>query len=167
MVRIKDWSLNITLFSKYENQIKNVFLNKLYQLMDNNNSEFDIDKVVKHWIVTSEEDFNTMISLYDSKSYSWSLFLGHISLEKLLKAYYVQKNKKHAPFIHNLYRLAELNELELTENYADWLDKITSFNLNARYDDYKREFYSLCTDEFTNEWIGKIKSLRIWIKQML
>ncbi len=135
--------------------------------MDNNNPQFDIDKVVKHWIDTSEEDFKTMLSLYDSKSYGWSLFLGHISLEKLLKAYYVQKYKKHAPFIHNLYRLAELNELELTENYADWLDKITSFNLNARYDDYKREFYSLCTDEFTNEWIGKIKSLREWIIQML
>jgi len=108
-----------------------------------------------------------MLSLYDSKSYGWSLFLGHISIEKLLKAIYVSKKKKHAPFLHNLYRLAELSELELTDEQSDCLDKITSFNLNARYDDFKREFYTLCTAEFTNEWIGKIKILRTWIKQML
>ncbi len=68
---------------------------------------------------------------------------------------------------HNLYRLAELCELELTEEHADWLDKITSFNLNARYDDYKREFYALCTMDFTINWIEKIKLIRLWIKEML
>ena len=135
--------------------------------MGDENLNIDVDKIVKHWIDTSEDDFQTMLSLFDSKSYGWSLFLGHISIEKLLKAYYVSKYKKHAAFTHNLYRLAELNELELTDEYADWLDKITSFNLNARFDDYKREFYSLCTLDFTKEWIEKIKTIRSWIKQML
>lgn len=88
-------------------------------------------------------------------------------IEKLLKAYYVSKNKTHAPFTHNLYRLAELNELELTDEQSDWLDKITSFNLNARYDDYKKEFYNLCTEEFTEIWIENIKTMRKWIKKML
>lgn len=78
-----------------------------------------------------------------------------------------EKNQKHAPFTHNLYRLAELNEIELTDEYSDLLDKITSFNLNARYDDYKREFYLLCTIDFTKEWIEKIKTIRTWIKLML
>ena len=135
--------------------------------MSGDDFKIDVEKIVKHWIDTSEEDFQTMLNLFDSKSYGWSSFLGHISIEKLLKAYYVGKNKKHAPFTHNLYRLAELNELELTDEYADWLDKITSFNLNARYDDYKREFYSLCTFDFTKEWIEKIRIVRSWIKQML
>ena len=90
--------------------------------MTKDNSNIDIDKIVKHWIDTSDEDFLTMLSLYDSKSYGWSLFLGHISVEKLLKAYYVQKHRKHAPLLHNLYRLAELNEFELTDEYSDWLD---------------------------------------------
>jgi len=135
--------------------------------MNNENSHIDADKIVKHLIDTSDEDYETMLSLYDSKSYGWALFLGHISTEKLLKAYYVKKFKKHAPFIHNLYRLAELIELELSDEYADWLDEITSFNLNARYNDYKREFYSLCTPEFTNDWIDKINTIRTWIKQML
>jgi len=135
--------------------------------MSDEDLKIDVDKIVKHWIDTSEEDFQTMLNLFDSKSFGWSLFLGHISIEKLLKAYYVSKNKKHAPFTHNLYRLAELNEIELNDEYADWLDKITSFNLNARYDDYKREFNSLCTIDFTKDWIEKIKTIRSWIKEML
>jgi HEPN domain-containing protein len=135
--------------------------------MSKENENIDSVKIIKHWIDTSENDFQTMLTLYDSKSYGWALFLGHISTEKLLKALYVKKFKKHAPYIHNLFRLAELNQIELTDEYSDWLDKITSFNLNARYDDYKKEFYSLCTPDFTYDWIGKIKIIRTWIKQML
>jgi len=127
----------------------------------------DVPKVINHWIITSDEDYTTMLSLYDSGSYSWALFLGHISVEKLLKALYVKKHKEHAPFLHNLYRLAELNGMELSDEKSDWLDKITSFNLNARYDDFKREFYLLCTKDFTLEWIEKIEILRKWIKKQL
>ena len=130
-------------------------------------SQLDIDKIVQHWLETSDDDFKTMLALYCSKTYHWALFMGHISTEKLLKAYYVKKHQSHAPFTHNLYRLAELGGLEMSEEYAEWLFKITAFNLNARYDDYKKEFHSMCTDIFTKEWIENIKTLQQWIKQML
>lgn len=135
--------------------------------MSDNLSNNDVDKIVKHWIDSSEDDFNTMVTLYNSKSFSWALFVGHISIEKLLKALYVKQFRKHAPFTHNLYRLGELIGLEMSDEYSDWLDEITSFNLNARYDDYKKEFYKLCTPEYTQAWIEKIKTIRTWIKEML
>lgn len=129
--------------------------------MDN---ELNVEKVVNHWLETSEQDFETMIKMFDSKSYNWALFIGHISVEKLLKALFVKKNNKHAPFTHNLYRIAELSKIDMDEEQADLLDEITSFNLNARYDDYKRQFYNLCTKEYTEEWLDKITILRKWIK---
>ncbi|MDN5291003.1 MAG: hypothetical protein PWQ06_1242 [Anaerophaga sp.] len=135
--------------------------------MSNNKSNIDVDRIVKHWIETSDDDFNTMLTLYNSKSFSWSLFIGHISTEKLLKALYVKRFREHAPFTHNLYRLGELIGLEMSDEYSDWFDEITSFNLNARYDDYKKEFYKLCTPEYTQAWIEKIKTIRTWIKEML
>ena len=61
----------------------------------------------------------------------------------------------------------ELSDIEVSDEYSDWLDTITSFNLNARYDDYKREFYALCTIDYVNEWIEKIKILQTWIKEKL
>ncbi|MFO7864676.1 MAG: HEPN domain-containing protein [Salinivirgaceae bacterium] len=135
--------------------------------MSKKEGNIDVDKIIKHWIETSDDDFNTMLSLYSSKSYSWSLFLGHISTEKLLKALYVKRFKKHAPFTHNLYRLGELIGLEMSDEQSDWFDEITSFNINARYDDYKKEFYMLCTPDYTKSWIEKIKTTRTWIKKML
>jgi HEPN domain-containing protein len=113
--------------------------------------QLDIDKIIKHWTETSDDDFNTMLILFRSKSYSWALFMGHIAIEKLLKAYFVKQKRCHAPFTHNLYRLAELSGLEISEEYTDWLFKITTFNLNARYEHYKKEFYALCTADFTEK----------------
>jgi HEPN domain-containing protein len=132
-----------------------------------NEPQIDVNKIVKHWTETSDEDFNTMLILFRSKQYHWALFMGHIAMEKLLKAYFVKQNGNHAPFTHNLYRLAELGGLDISEEYADWLFKITTFNINARYDDYKKEFYNMCTIVFAEEWIEKIKILQQWIKQML
>lgn len=126
----------------------------------------EIDKIVDHWQTTSEEDFKTMLNLYNSKSYSWSLFLGHVSVEKILKALYVRIHKQHAPYIHNLFRLAELCKIDVSKEYSDWLDEITTFNINARYNDYKKEFYNQCTPEFTSIWIERIKIIRDWIKKM-
>ncbi|OQX15804.1 MAG: DNA-binding protein [Desulfobacteraceae bacterium IS3] len=130
-------------------------------------NDITIEKIKNHWIETSCDDFKTMNELFKSESYNWALFIGHISVEKLLKALYLKLQRKHAPLIHNLYRLAELCEIELTDKYADWLDTITSFNINARYDDYRKEFYNLCTLEYTELWIARIKELRQWIKMML
>ena len=130
-------------------------------------NHIDIKSIKNHWVESSFDDFKTMNNLCKSKSYNWALFVGHISVEKLLKALYVKLHEKHAPRIHNLYRLAELCNIELSDEYSDWLDTITSFNINARYDDYRKEFYNLCTHEYTELWIGRIKELRKWIKKML
>ena len=126
-----------------------------------------IKKIKEHWEKSATSDFKTMDDLYKANSFNWSLFVGHISLEKLLKALYVKIHEKHAPAIHNLYRLAELCKIDLTDQYSDWLDTITSFNINARYDDYKREFFSLCTKEYAKLWISRIKELKKWIDQKL
>lgn len=134
--------------------------------MHDNKSNINVDKIVKHWIETSDDDFNTMLALFNSKSFSWALFLGHISTEKLLKALYVKRFRKHAPFTHNLYRLGELIGLDMSDEQSDWLDEITSLNLNARYDDYKKEFYNICTLEYAQNWIENIKTIRTWIKEM-
>lgn len=79
----------------------------------------------------------------------------------------VKTTGAHAPFIHDLLRLARLAGLQLTEDQSDKMDTITTFNLNTRYDNYKQEFYNSCTPEYTAEWIGYIKELRQWIKEKL
>jgi len=129
-------------------------------------SEQEVNKkrFIRHWVENADEDYETMEVLYKSKRYSWSLFIGHLVIEKLLKAYYIQEKKEHPLFTHNLLRLAELSGLPLDETGKMELATITAFNINARYDDYKQNFRKKCTPEFTYIWIEKIKELRKWIK---
>lgn len=67
--------------------------------------------VSRHWVETSDQDFETLLHLYNSKDYHWALFIGHLVIEKLLKAAVVGKLNQHAPFTHDLRRLAKISTL--------------------------------------------------------
>lgn len=124
-------------------------------------------KLIQYWVDGSDDDYDTMMVMYETKRYSWSLFIGHLMIEKLLKAYYVKVNHNYPPFIHNLLRLALKSNLKLTEKRKEQLITITAFNINARYDDFKKSFYKQSTEEFTTKWIKNLKELRIWIKTLI
>jgi HEPN domain-containing protein len=125
------------------------------------------EKIVQFWKDSSDQNYETMQHLMHSKDYSWALFLGHLVIEKILKAHYVKKHQKHPLFIHDLLRLAKKTEIDLTEQQEEWLDEITTFNLNTRYDNYKHEFSSRCTLEFTKHWIKNIETIRLWLINQL
>ena len=125
------------------------------------------EELIKYWIDSSDHDFLAMGHLFEKGDYTWSLFIGHLVIEKLLKAWYVQNLSNTPPFIHDLVRLAEKGGLSLDEDQMDLLDTISTFNLQARYDDYKMEFQCKCTQEFTEKWLDIIKELREWTKSKL
>jgi len=123
--------------------------------------------LIKYWTDTSNQDYITMINLYESKDFHWSLFIGHLVIEKLLKALYVKKIDINAPKIHDLLRLAEKANIQLTYEQQDILDIITTFNISARYPDYTQSFYKKCTQEFTYDNIERIKEMRLWLLELL
>ncbi|MDO5522575.1 MAG: HEPN domain-containing protein [Bacteroidia bacterium] len=124
----------------------------------------NIERIINHWVESSDDNFNSMCSMLETKHYDWALFVGHLALEKLLKALHIKKHGRYAPFTHDLLRLARLNELDVTTEQREWLDEITLFNLNTRYIDFKKRFYFRCTSEFSAEWADRIEKLRIWLK---
>jgi HEPN domain-containing protein len=125
------------------------------------------EEIILFWLESSDKDFRTMEHLYVSGDYMWSLFIGHLVIEKLLKAYYIRTKDESYPMIHNLLRIAEKTGLDLNEEQQIFFSTVTGFNINARYDDYKQSFYLKCTREFTAIWIEKIKNQRLWIKNQL
>jgi HEPN domain-containing protein len=129
--------------------------------------ELDKEKIISHWIESSDNDFNAMIDLFKTKHNNWALFMGHLVIEKLLKALYIKTKGEYPPMIHDLRRIFEKAGIKLEPPMQIILDSISRFNINARYDDYDQNFYQLCTDSFTGEWIDKIKECRLWIKTML
>ena len=119
--------------------------------------------LINYWIKTSDNDYNAMLNLFNSKDYHWSLFIGHLVIEKLLKAIYVKKVDNNPPRTHDLLRLAERVGLDTTDEQKDALDLITTFNINVRYPDYKQIFYNKCDFDYAIKNIEKIKELRTWL----
>ena len=125
------------------------------------------EELITYWVSSPDRDFKTMRNLFRKKDYNWALFVGHLVIEKLIKAYYVKHIGIKHPYGHDLLRLAADSKLDPTDEQKDALDMISTFNLRARYDDYKLEFYKLCTKKFTMEWVKKIEEIRQWIKEKL
>lgn len=123
--------------------------------------------LIKYWVETSEQDYNTMLHLYETKDYHWSLFMGHLVIEKLLKALYAKNVDNNIPRIHDLLRLTEKANVKTTDEQQDSLDIITTFNISARYPDYKQSFYKKCDYEFTSSNIERIKELRKWLLTLI
>lgn len=125
------------------------------------------ETLIQYWTVSSDKDAETMGHLFNSGDYLWSLFIGHLVIEKLLKALYVKNVDITPPFHHNLVRLAEIAISGVPEEHKDTLAGLTAFNIQARYPDYKMEIYTKCTPDFTGKWIIKIGELRSWLHELI
>ena len=120
------------------------------------------EKVIQYWRESAQRDLGAARDLIKLKHYNWALFVYHLAIEKLLKGLLV-KSDKEIPPIHKLVRLAELSGLKITGEDRDNLLVITDFNLEARYDDYKENFYRKATKEFTQKWSDICERIYLWI----
>ena len=123
---------------------------------------------IQFWLDSAAHDWDTAINLFSTGKYDWCLFIGHLVLEKTLKAIYVQDNHNQLPpKTHNLIKLAENTHITLTEEQRYLLDEINDFNLEVRYPQFKNEFYKKCTKPFTERYFKQIESMEKWLKSQI
>ena len=125
--------------------------------------------LMRYWLKSSNEDYDVMQVMFKNKKNTWTLFLGHLVIEKLLKGLYAKNNKENPYTIksHNLLALAEKCKLDLTDEQVKKLQIITQFNISSRYDDYKENFKQKCTDEYTKQQVRNIEEVITWLKGLL
>jgi len=127
----------------------------------------DINKTIQFWIKSSEEDLKTAKSLFKSKRYSHCLFFCHLFIEKILKALASKNIGKPAPYGHNLLRFVELSDLDLLQAQKDLLDEINTFNIEARYNDYKFQFYKKAIKDYAQRYLRESGKFYLWLKKQL
>jgi HEPN domain-containing protein len=123
----------------------------------------DIKQHIDYWLASAAHDMEAAETLFKNQKYDWCLFVGHLVLEKALKAFYVRDKQELPPWIHNLVRLAENTKLPLNEGQLAFLADVNDFNIEGRYPDFKFSFYKTCTKEFTEEQFQKIKEMYQWL----
>ncbi len=121
-------------------------------------------ELVKFWLDSAAEDLAVCESLFEKKHYDWCLFIGHLVLEKVLKALWIREHYPELhPRIHNLEKLAERIPLELTDQQRTYLLEVNMFYLQGRYPEEKSEFYKICTPDFTKQNFRAIKEFYQWL----
>lgn len=123
-------------------------------------------QIIQNWLLNAEKDIQTAKDLFKLKHYDWSLFIWHLALEKILKAQLLAQNQIIV-YTHDLSRLAKKAKIDFTDEQIKQLNEITTFNIEARYDDYKLSFYNKATKEYAEKWIEISESLFELIKKNL
>jgi len=128
----------------------------------------DVKDHIKFWLDAAEHDWEAAKSLFAAGKYDWCLFVSHLVLEKTLKALFIQINDNQLPpKTHNLIKLARHTNIKLTKEQEIFLDEVNDFNLEARYPQYKNEFYKKCTREFSEDYFCKIGEMVKWLRSQI
>src|SRR3990172_2525650 len=78
--------------------------------------KFDAEKTIHYWMEGAQYDMDVAKALYEKQKYPYALFMGHLALEKLLKALVVKTTQQHAPYTHSLTHLAEKMAIRIPRN---------------------------------------------------
>jgi len=123
--------------------------------------------IVTFWKTEAEDSKRVAWHLFEKKDFSYALFFGHLAIEKIIKAIYVKNIGVNIPRSHNLPRLAKVAGIIVPEEIIPALIRITGFNIESRYPDYKKKFRDKCTSQFTKNELEKIDKVFIWLKSIL
>jgi HEPN domain-containing protein len=111
------------------------------------------EELIQYWKKSAIDALDTAKTLNKPGKYHHSLFFLHLAIEKIIKATYVKLRNETPSPIHDLVRLTEATGLTMDQKRAKELSEISSFNISARYDDYKQQFYKKATSEYARKWL--------------
>ena len=123
---------------------------------------------VDYWLHGASENMKDMRGAIKSKRRPMAMFCGHLAVEKMLKGLCAVRSID-IQREHKLIKLATISGLIaiLSEEQEDELINITSFNIGARYDDFKMRFHATCTPQYVAEWSKKITAWHKYLKKII
>ena len=127
------------------------------------------EEKVQYWIDIADYDLETAEAMYNTDRWLYVAFMCHQVIEKTLEAYWTAKRDDDPPYIHNHKRLAEgcgLYEF-MTEEQKDFIATISTFNIQARYPEYKDQLARALTKSVCRHVIDTTKELKQWIEKKL
>ncbi len=72
------------------------------------------ERGIEYWLTSAQHDLEAAEALYEKGKYDWCLFLGHLVIEKVLKAFYVRDNHELPPKSHKLDLIAAKTRLKIS-----------------------------------------------------
>ena len=124
---------------------------------------------ISYWLKIADYDLDTAEAMYQTGRWLYVAFMCHQVIEKTLKAYWCGVRQDDPPYIHNHKRLAAESGLypQMSDGQRLFIEKITNYNINARYPDDNVSISKTLTKQFCRQIIDETKQLQQWIKDKL
>jgi len=122
---------------------------------------------VKNWIDSARYDFETAENLFTSGRYIYTVFMCHLSLEKMIKAKIEEITGKTPPRSHDLEYLISIAGLSPDKEAEKFIAEISNLSIVTRY---PGDFHRMLKDfsKVRTEFIfNKTKEIIEWIKKSL
>ena len=124
-------------------------------------------KLIDYWVRSAEYDLEVSESLYEKSRFHYSLFFGHLAIEKILKAIFVKKKSIHAPFSHSLTYLVEKAGIEIQQERLERLADFMDFYIEGRYPGDLDDIFRKYNQALTLEKREEVKEMFEWLKKKL
>lgn len=125
-----------------------------------------IDKKIQieYWKNGSAEEIKVADLLFRNRKYRHGMFFYHLAIEKILKAHAAKVTGNIPPRTHNLFRLIEIAELKLRDDYLMFLEYFGVFQTEGRYPEQKKVPID---GRSARKDMKKAKEIFEWIKEQL
>ncbi|MEW5692215.1 MAG: HEPN domain-containing protein [Candidatus Hydrogenedentota bacterium] len=125
------------------------------------------DKHILYWIDIADYDIKTADKMFKTSRYLYVVFMCQQSIEKILKAIYIQKKSSQPPRIHNLIYLTDILELDLSEDQIDTLENLSKYYIEGRYPTYKVRLSRLVNRNKAESILKSTKELYKCLKSLI
>lgn len=119
---------------------------------------------IEYWKTSAYKSWRASQHLFEKSDFVESLFFAHLTLEKCLKAHWVNDNlDDFPPRIHNLRRLAEQTKLSFSPDQLIFLEQMNTFQMEGRYPDYRFAIYQMFDLEATRTILEQTEKFYQWL----
>jgi HEPN domain-containing protein len=122
-------------------------------------------KEAKVWFDLAENDFQDGLLLWKGRRYSGAVFFFQQAVEKILKAYIVDKKNKVPLKTHRIELLITEAGLNTKEIENPKVEELSKAYIRVRYPDLNRQYYT--SYEKVEPLIVIAKKVYLWIKNKL
>mgnify|MGYP000076624254 CR=1 FL=1 len=119
----------------------------------------------QEWLAQAEYDMETARAMYLAGRYIYTLFMCHLALEKILKAYVVERTKETPPKTHNLITLLRIGNPRLSQEYKEFIASIAAMGVTTRYPGSLDRALKRYTKEVAREFLEKTQEVFTCLKR--
>jgi len=118
------------------------------------------------WAEQARYDLETAQAMMESGRYLYVLFCCQQAVEKKLKALIAARTRELPPRLHHLMRLAEVAEIKVEENQADFLRELSAYYIQTRYPEEIADRSREVKEGMAREILIKTEEVIIWLSSM-